>query len=38
MNIERFTEKAQAAISTTQDVAVRMGHQHVDGNISILPW
>jgi ATP-dependent Clp protease ATP-binding subunit ClpB len=31
MNIERFTEKAQAAISTTQDVAVRMGHQHVDG-------
>lgn len=31
MNIDKFTEKAQAAISATQDVAVRMGHQHVDG-------
>lgn len=31
MNIDKFTEKAQEAISATQDIAVRMGHQHVDG-------
>lgn len=31
MNIEKFTEKAQAALSTAQDTAVRMGHQQVDG-------
>jgi ATP-dependent Clp protease ATP-binding subunit ClpB len=31
MNIDKFTEKAQEAIAATQDVAVRMGHQHVDG-------
>ncbi|MCX7842415.1 MAG: ATP-dependent chaperone ClpB [Clostridia bacterium] len=31
MNIEKFTEKAQAALSAAQDIAVRMGHQQVDG-------
>lgn len=31
MNIDKFTEKAQAAISAAQDIAVRMGHQQVDG-------
>lgn len=31
MNIDKFTEKAQEAISATQDIAVRMEHQHVDG-------
>ena len=31
MKIDKFTEKAQEAIAATQDVAVRMGHQHVDG-------
>jgi len=31
MDIDKFTEKAQAAISAAQDIAVRMGHQQVDG-------
>ncbi len=31
MNIDKFTEKAQAALSEAQDTAVRMGHQQVDG-------
>lgn len=31
MNIEKFTEKAQAGVSAAQDIAVRMGHQQVDG-------
>ena len=31
MNIDKFTEKAQAAVSAAQDIAVRMGHQQVDG-------
>lgn len=31
MNIEKFTEKAEAAVSAAQDIAVRMGHQQVDG-------
>ncbi len=31
MDIEKFTEKAQAAVSQAQDIAVRMGHQQVDG-------
>ncbi|MGI6711952.1 MAG: ATP-dependent chaperone ClpB [Bacillota bacterium] len=31
MNIDRFTEKAQAAISSAQEIAVRMGHQQIDG-------
>lgn len=31
MNIENFTEKTQAAISAAQDIALRMGHQQVDG-------
>jgi len=31
MNIEKFTEKAQDAISSAQDIAVRMGHQQIDG-------
>jgi len=30
MNIEKFTEKAQAAVSAAQDIAVRMGHQQID--------
>ncbi len=30
MNIEKFTEKAQAAISASQDIALRMGHQQLD--------
>ena len=31
MDIERFTEKAQAAISSAQEIALRKGHQQVDG-------
>jgi ATP-dependent Clp protease ATP-binding subunit ClpA len=31
MNIEKFTQKAQQAIMDSQDVAVRMGHQQLDG-------
>jgi ATP-dependent Clp protease ATP-binding subunit ClpB len=31
MNIENFTEKTQAAISAAQDIALRIGHQQVDG-------
>ncbi|QNU67722.1 ATP-dependent chaperone ClpB [Ruminiclostridium herbifermentans] len=31
MDIERFTEKAQSAISQSQDIALKMGHQQVDG-------
>lgn len=31
MNMDNFTEKVQAAISAAQDIAVRMGHQQVDG-------
>lgn len=31
MNLEKFTEKAQAALSSAQDIAVRMGHQQIDG-------
>ena len=31
MNIDKFTENAQAAVSAAQDIAVRMGHQQVDG-------
>ena len=30
MDIEKFTEKAQAAVSEAQDIAVRLGHQQVD--------
>ncbi len=31
MNMERFTEKAQDVIFASQDIAVRMRHQEVDG-------
>ncbi len=31
MNIDKFTEKAQAAFSAAQDIAVKMNHQQVDG-------
>lgn len=31
MNIEKFTEKAQGAISSAQDIAVRLGHQQIEG-------
>ncbi|PYG90345.1 ATP-dependent Clp protease ATP-binding subunit ClpB [Ruminiclostridium sufflavum DSM 19573] len=31
MNIDRFTEKAQNAVSESQDIALKMGHQQVDG-------
>ncbi len=31
MNIEKLTEKAQAAISSAQDIAVKLSHQQVDG-------
>ncbi len=31
MDIEKFTEKAQNAISQSQDIALKMGHQQVDG-------
>lgn len=31
MDMEKFTEKALAAVSTAQDIAVRMGQQQVDG-------
>ena len=31
MDIDRFTEKAQQAIGTAQEIALRMNHQQVDG-------
>jgi len=31
MDMDRFTEKAMAAISAAQETALRMGHQQVDG-------
>ena len=31
MNLDRFTEKALAAITTAQELAVRMGHQQIEG-------
>ncbi len=31
MNIDRFTEKAQEVISSSQEIAIRLGHQQVDG-------
>ena len=31
MNFDKFTEKAQAAVATAQEIAVRMGHQQLDG-------
>ncbi|NLJ40143.1 MAG: type VI secretion system ATPase TssH, partial [Clostridiales bacterium] len=31
MNIDRFTEKGQAAIIASQEIALRMGHQQIDG-------
>ncbi|HHX77050.1 MAG TPA: AAA family ATPase, partial [Firmicutes bacterium] len=31
MNIEKFTEKAQSAIISAQDMAVKLGHQQIDG-------
>lgn len=31
MNLERFTEKAQQAVVMSQQNAIRMDHQQVDG-------
>ena len=31
MNIDRFTEKGQEIFSTSQEIALRYGHQQVDG-------
>lgn len=31
MNIEKFTEKAQEAVGAAQEIAIRYGHQQVDG-------
>lgn len=31
MNIDKFTEKAQEVISSSQEIAIRLGHQQVDG-------
>ncbi|HEX9059509.1 MAG TPA: ATP-dependent chaperone ClpB, partial [Clostridia bacterium] len=31
MNLDKYTEKAQAAIVAAQEIAVRMGHQQIDG-------
>ena len=31
MDMEKFTEKAQQAIGTAQEIALRMNHQQVDG-------
>ncbi len=31
MNFDKFTEKAQQAVSESQDIATRLGHQQVDG-------
>ena len=31
MNIDKFTEKAQEVISSSQETAIRLGHQQVDG-------
>jgi len=31
MNIDKFTEKGQEVISSSQEIAIRLGHQQVDG-------
>ncbi|NLD50626.1 MAG: ATP-dependent chaperone ClpB [Clostridiaceae bacterium] len=31
MNIEKFTQKAQETVAAAQEIAVRLGHQQVDG-------
>lgn len=31
MNLEKFTERAQAAIGTSQEIAIKKGHQQLDG-------
>lgn len=31
MNIDKFTEKAQEVIASSQEIAIRLGHQQVDG-------
>lgn len=31
MNLEKFTQRAQAAISNSQDIAIKKGHQQLDG-------
>ena len=31
MNLDKYTEKAQAAVLAVQEIAVRMGHQQIDG-------
>ena len=31
MNIDKFTEKSQEVISSSQEIAIRLGHQQVDG-------
>ncbi|MCR4435510.1 MAG: ATP-dependent chaperone ClpB [Clostridiales bacterium] len=31
MNMEKFTEKAQEAVATSQEIAIRYGNQQVDG-------
>lgn len=31
MNIEKYTEKAQSVVKAAQEIAIRMGHQQLDG-------
>lgn len=31
MNIDKFTEKAQEVIASSQEIAIRLGHQQIDG-------
>ncbi|MBN2557932.1 MAG: hypothetical protein JXB33_04145, partial [Clostridia bacterium] len=31
MDLDRFTEKAMAAVTAAQEAALRMGHQQIDG-------
>lgn len=31
MNIEKYTEKAQGVVKAAQEIAIRMGHQQLDG-------
>jgi len=31
MNFDKFTEKAQEVISLSQEIAIRMSHQQIDG-------
>ena len=38
MDISRFTQKTQEALAEAQNVAVRYGHQEVDGEHLLLAF